>query len=50
MKIAILILVIAFALYIMIPAYPGRKMDVLCARARRSSHFLLAGQEGAKCK
>jgi hypothetical protein len=43
MKIAILILVIAFALYIMIPAYPGRKMDVLCARGSTLIPFPACG-------
>ena len=43
MKIAILILVIAFALYIMIPAYPGRKMDVLSDKAEKNEKNLEKG-------
>jgi hypothetical protein len=50
MKIAILILVIAFALYILIPGLSWAEDGRAVHGARRSSHFLLAGQEGAKCK
>ena len=44
MKIAILILVIAFALYILIPGLSWAEDGRAVHGARRSSHFLLAGQ------
>jgi len=50
MKIAILILVIAFALYILIPGLSWEEDGRAVHGAHAHPLFLLARPEGAKCK